>query len=157
MPHYPVAPITCHVLNTVTGQPAEGISVVLSLQSADWDEGDEAPEKGCWSSTTGPDGRVNDWKRTIYENRADKWRETACSLQTTFKNAFNEAHGRKQRLRFQLRFYDIEDYFQGETWWDDIDIRFWLDLEVDKQDAARAHWHVPLLLSPYSYTTYRGS
>ncbi len=40
---------------------------------------------------------------------------------------------------------------QGETLFlDDIPIRFGMD------DPA-AHYHVPLLLSPYGYSTYRGS
>jgi hydroxyisourate hydrolase len=37
-----------------------------------------------------------------------------------------------------------------QTFYDDIPIRFTLD-------AERPHHHVPLLLSPWGYSTYRGS
>lgn len=52
-------------------------------------------------------------------------------------------------LRFHagayLRAQDIEP-----TFLDVIPIRFTVD-------ASEAHYHVPLLLSPFGYTTYRGS
>ena len=54
---------------------------------------------------------------------------------------------------YQLVFY-IGEYFRGQgvsgEFLDVVPIRFGVD------DAAR-HYHVPLLCSPWSYTTYRGS
>jgi len=52
--------------------------------------------------------------------------------------------------RWTLRF-DTEGYFAGEeeTFFPEVTVVF----TVKKGE----HYHVPVLLSPYSYTTYRGS
>ncbi len=50
---------------------------------------------------------------------------------------------------YQLVFH-IGAYFAGEGMFDQVPIRFHIG------DAA-AHYHVPLLCSPWSYSTYRGS
>ena len=51
---------------------------------------------------------------------------------------------------YQLIFH-VEDYFEDrEHFHPEIAIQFLV------RDPA-AHYHVPLLLSPYGYTTYRGS
>jgi 5-hydroxyisourate hydrolase len=42
------------------------------------------------------------------------------------------------------------EYFSGETFFPEVSIVFTI------KDAAQ-HYHVPLLLSPYGYSTYRGS
>lgn len=53
---------------------------------------------------------------------------------------------------YRLTFAVLE-YFRGsgrESFYTDIVIQF--DISADTE-----HYHVPLLLSPYGYTTYRGS
>jgi 5-hydroxyisourate hydrolase len=50
---------------------------------------------------------------------------------------------------YQLVFH-IGAYFKGQGFLDVVPIRF------NIADAG-AHYHVPLLCSPWSYTTYRGS
>ena len=51
---------------------------------------------------------------------------------------------------YELTFF-VGDYFQTEdTFLDEVPIRFTVD------DDTR-HYHVPLLVTPYGYTTYRGS
>lgn len=55
-----------------------------------------------------------------------------------------------------LRF-DAGSYFKGEGFWTEVEIRFKTVVGRGGGETARAHWHVPLLLSPWSYTTYRGS
>ncbi len=57
---------------------------------------------------------------------------------------------------YQLNFY-IGDYFKGKgmdlnapNFLDVIPIRFGISLPEE-------HYHVPLLVSPFSYSTYRGS
>jgi 5-hydroxyisourate hydrolase len=42
------------------------------------------------------------------------------------------------------------EYFGGDTFFPEVSIVFTI------QDASQ-HYHVPLLLSPYGYSTYRGS
>jgi 5-hydroxyisourate hydrolase len=50
---------------------------------------------------------------------------------------------------YQLVFH-VGKYFQSPGFLDQVPVRFVI------RDAA-AHYHVPLLCSPWSYTTYRGS
>ena len=50
---------------------------------------------------------------------------------------------------YQLVFH-IGAYFKSQGFLDAVPIRF-------KIADAAAHYHVPLLCSPWSYTTYRGS
>ena len=50
---------------------------------------------------------------------------------------------------YQLVFH-VGAYFKSEGFFDVVPIRF-------KVADAAAHYHVPLLCSPWSYTTYRGS
>ncbi len=50
---------------------------------------------------------------------------------------------------YRLRF-DVERHFAGETFYPEVVVVFRI---VD----AAAHHHVPLLLSPFAYSTYRGS
>ena len=48
-------------------------------------------------------------------------------------------------------YLEAHELASGDTkFLDDIPIRFGMD-------DAEAHYHVPLLLSPYGYSTYRGS
>jgi 5-hydroxyisourate hydrolase len=50
---------------------------------------------------------------------------------------------------YRLRF-DVETYLATETFYPEVLVTFRV------QDAAAKH-HVPLLLSPFAYSTYRGS
>ena len=53
---------------------------------------------------------------------------------------------------YRLRF-DVESYFadqQRDTFFPEVTIQF----EIHDESS---HYHVPLLLSPYGYSTYRGS
>jgi 5-hydroxyisourate hydrolase len=54
--------------------------------------------------------------------------------------------------KYRLEF-DVADWFEerGETsFYEDVHISF-------RVDDPAAHYHVPLLLSPFGYSTYRGS
>ena len=53
--------------------------------------------------------------------------------------------------RYRLRF-DVGAYFRDserECFYDDVVVSFHID--------GTGHYHVPLILSPFGYTTYRGS
>jgi 5-hydroxyisourate hydrolase len=55
-----------------------------------------------------------------------------------------------QAASYRLTFA-VGEHFQGqECFYPEVAVQF------DIRDAS-AHYHVPLLLSPYGYTTYRGS
>jgi len=51
--------------------------------------------------------------------------------------------------RYELLFF-VGAHFGGEGLFDDVPIRF----RIEDPDA---HYHVPLLVSPWAYSTYRGS
>jgi 5-hydroxyisourate hydrolase len=65
----------------------------------------------------------------------------------SWEQAFDVTAG-KYRLEF-----DVEPWFTSKgksTFYEDIHISF-------RVDDTSEHYHVPLLLSPYGYSTYRGS
>jgi 5-hydroxyisourate hydrolase len=51
--------------------------------------------------------------------------------------------------RYELRFH-VGDYFGGEGFYDVVPVPFVISDE-------KAHYHVPLLIAPFGYSTYRGS
>jgi len=111
--------ITTHVLDTMRGKPASGITVTLEMagKSKEWTK--------ISNGTTGPDGRIND----------------------LFPDGIPLEKG-SYRLTF-----DTGPYFrsiQTESFYPYVQIVF------DVKESS-AHYHVPLLLSPFGYSTYRGS
>ena len=122
-------PITCHVLDLVTGRPAPHLTVSLTLIKP---LGPSTPA----TALTNADGRVTHW-RTV----------EGPSLAEIFANLAEHDGG---KMVWSLKF-DTGAYFgQENTFFPEVEIRFLVD-------AAGGHYHVPLLLGPYSYTTYRGS
>ncbi len=114
--------LTTHVLDTVTGAPARGMTVDLYAIA-----GSDA--KLIKTVTTNSDGRVD---APLLEGDA---------LATG---------------AYELRFH-VSGYFTrmktpqaSPPFLDIVPLRFGI------ADAS-AHYHVPLLVSPWSYSTYRGS
>ncbi len=112
------SPITTHVLDTSSGAPAAGVSVVLEHESA----------PGQWTAdgrgTTDADGRL----RTLLEP------------------------GSLRPGAYRISF-DAGAYFRArgvEAFWRTVVVEFVVG------DVSR-HYHVPLLVSPFGYSTYRGS
>ena len=109
--------ITTHVLDTSTGQPAEGIDIVLS-------EGDGEQWKEIARGTTDSEGRIGDLL------------ETDRSLDPG-----------PYRMVFRTK-----EYFDRKS----IET-FYPEVTIDFNTFDREHYHIPLLLNPFGYTTYRGS
>jgi 5-hydroxyisourate hydrolase len=110
--------VSTHILDTVAGTPAAGVSVALSRRDTD----------GSWLSVeegvTDADGRL---------------RFAA------------EATGTVCRLTFGTGLYFAN---RGvATFYPEVVVTF----STATVDATPSHYHVPLLLSPYAYSTYRGS
>jgi len=121
------SPITCHVLDTTTGRPAASLSVALTLISP-------SSEAKGFIATTDSDGRVKSW--------------STISPGPTLEDLFASTPG--DGAMWSLRF-DTGSYFgQGKTFFPEVEIKFFVG-------GKGEHYHVPLLLGPYSYTTYRGS
>lgn len=122
-------PITCHVLDLTTGRPATSIAVSLTLLRP---FGPSAP----LTAVTSSDGRVNQWSG-----------EAGSSLSEIFTNLSEHDDG---QMVWSLKF-DTGAYFgKNQTFFPEVEVRFFVD-------AKGGHYHVPLLLGPWSYTTYRGS
>jgi len=114
--------LTTHVLDTVTGRPAAGMTLELSvLQGDEW--------LRLKRAQTNADGRTD---APLLEGAALK--------------------PGQYRLTF-----DVAVYFKGQgarlpepPFLDRVPLRFGIS-------DATANYHVPLLCSPWSYSTYRGS
>jgi 5-hydroxyisourate hydrolase len=122
--------ITCHVLDTVSGKPGANISVKLKLVSP------SQATTSHWTATTNSDGRVPAWS-------------SSTDMNALVEQVKSQLDGDEQMI-WSLTF-DTESYFgKGKTFWPEVELRFAAKKEEE-------HYHVPLLLGPWSYTTYRGS
>lgn len=105
--------LSCHILDTNTGQPAPGIPVTLyHLEQS----------TPIASGITNSDGRFI-FTGTVLSSAS----YTLCFLTQEY-------------CRAQF----------GQSFYPKVEIHFQLDDSCD-------HYHIPLLLSPYAYSTYRGS
>jgi 5-hydroxyisourate hydrolase len=121
--------LTTHVLDTVNGMPAEGMKLELYVR--------ESSPDGC------SDGR---WLllRSVVTN-ADGRLDRPLLSGDDFKPGC-------YRLIF-----DVEAYFRGKgmalprpAFLGKVPLDFGIE-------DAQSHYHVPLLVSPWAYSTYRGS
>jgi 5-hydroxyisourate hydrolase len=121
-------PITCHVLDTLTGRPAKDVTVTLSYAGS---------QEIQSSRKTDSDGRISNWHSLDNEGRSlDQFLASLSGTApkpSVWKLTFNTGD-----------YYGLEN-----TFWPQVDITFSV--------RQGEHYHVPLLLGPYSYTTYRGS
>jgi 5-hydroxyisourate hydrolase len=120
-------PITCHVLDTTTGLPAADLTV--SMRSTD--------NQLRFSNTTNSDGRIAQWNS---EGSGPGLRQL---VQSEPSNA-----PRGWIVTFSTGAYYSKKGIQA--FFPKVEV----EIEVPSWDR---HVHVPLLLGPYSYSTYRGS
>lgn len=129
--------ITCHVLDTTAGRPAKGIAVRLVGPSTSQiflsqTGASNSQVQHSYSATTDADGRIKLW--------------TPLEGSTALSEVLTGVQGAS---RWTLHF-DTEGYFgEGNTFFPEATIVF----RVEQGQT----YHVPLLLSPFTYTTYRGS
>jgi 5-hydroxyisourate hydrolase len=105
--------VSTHVLDTVTGRPAQGVPVQLQAQR------DGTSWESIGGGTTDGDGRIAD-----------------------LAGGDQAAPGRHRLV------FDTGEY---------LDSGFFPEVTVTFEIAGEARLHVPLLLSRYGYTVYRGS
>lgn len=139
-------PITCHILDTTRGKPAADVECSLFRLGGLGDDGSssgysiiEEPIK-LGTAVTDGDGRIARW--------------SISSTDASSKTDLDLVPG-----VYKIRF-ETSEYFKreagdsttaGRTFFPFIEIMFIVENPPDK------HYHVPLLLSNYSYSTYRGS
>ena len=105
------AKLSTHVLDTVRGKPAAGMTIVL-LRS----------------------GQVLKTVKTNADGRTDAPLLAATEMATG---------------EYEIIFH-VGDYFGAREFLDRVPVRFTIS-------DATASYHVPLLCSPWAYSTYRGS
>ena len=116
-----MAKLSTHVLDTMHGQPAEGVELELYSLSP--------KHKLIKKLTTNADGRTDELLLSEDEMEIGQY-EIVFHTQAYFKSK-------------NVKLND-------PTFLDDVPIRFSI---TNKDD----NYHVPLLLSPWSYSTYKGS
>mmetsp|Transcript_8150 Transcript_8150/g.11453 ORF Transcript_8150/g.11453 Transcript_8150/m.11453 type:complete len:130 (+) Transcript_8150:66-455(+) len=124
--------ISSHVLDTSTGIPAYGINISLYISPGSQDSANEDGEKQ-WilvgERTTNSDGRA----KFIFAE-------------------FENPHISEEVMTYKMIFW-TENYFQRTgtpTFYPKVEIYFRI---VD----PAIHHHIPLIISPYGYSTYKGS
>jgi 5-hydroxyisourate hydrolase len=130
------SPITCHVLDTLSGTPASNLSAVLTLLTPRLSS-EEVPLSGViFHAVTNEDGRVKEWIP-----------DTKFSIQDMMEK-FDDG----DRSAWGIKF-DTGNWYQErkiECFWPEIEVKFYVK-------KGTRHYHVPVLVGPWTYTTYRGS
>ncbi|KAJ8142346.1 hypothetical protein OY671_004509 [Metschnikowia pulcherrima] len=147
-----VDPITCHILDTTLGKPARNVTcsiyylsplITNKEEESAYDVG--ATEKPFAMSRTDSDGRIKTWvvnpaNGDSVNNKVgvsgEKW--------ATLKPGI-------YKIKFLTGKYFHDMNASNRTFFPFVDITFQIDNPPDH------HYHVPLLLSNHSYSTYRGS
>lgn len=131
--------ITCHVLDTLTGRPAAGVDVILQFNTAQLglftSETIVPKHLYTFEAITNADGRITNWEGPI-------------NL-PTIGPALDFCKQFEKPTAWSLTFDTGNYYGEGNTFWPEVQLKFFV--------KPGEHYHVPLLLGPYSYTTYRGS
>ncbi|XP_074325345.1 uric acid degradation bifunctional protein TTL isoform X2 [Apium graveolens] len=121
-------PITTHVLDTACGRPASGIEVILEM----WKTDRPRPVFG--------DLGTNNW---TFQGSSTTDKDGRSGPLMTIVDALNPGI---YRISFNTGKYNPDGFFPF------VSIVF----EI-RESQKLEHFHVPLLLSPFSYSTYRGS
>lgn len=127
----PVMPaLSTHVLDTVKGEPARGVVVRLL------DAGGREVGRGV----TDADGRISD-----FGIRSGSGSGVGVGSRVGVEGGAGALTAGVYRLVFETEGYVGEGAFFPEV------------VVTFRADGRRPKYHVPLLLSSYSYSTYRGS
>ncbi|WEW55168.1 transthyretin domain-containing protein [Emydomyces testavorans] len=148
-------PITCHVLNTHNGTPAAGLSSSLTLLDVVAPPNSTStfslPQNATFYGSTDSDGRVKTWRPS------DPSSQSLAALIASFPSRANP-ESPATRSTWDIRFLNVATWYEErgvESFWPEVVIKFMV--EGKEGEAGWRHYHVPLLLGPWSYSTYRGS
>ncbi|KAK7058397.1 hypothetical protein VNI00_002031 [Paramarasmius palmivorus] len=122
------SPITCHVLDTSIGKPAEGIAIQLQQFEPAKVEGDPDLFTPFAKGVTNSDGRCLDL--LLPDEAKEMLRPGLYKIIFRTKEYFDRTN--------RESFYP------------------WVEVTFDLKNPNE-HYHIPLLISPFSFTTYRGS
>lgn len=147
-----VSPITCHILDTTIGRPAANVACSIfylgELQgNANEQATYELSEKAAFGmARTNEDGRIKNWVHNPNFSAIDREKVGINS-----KNEWTQIRPGIYKIKFLTAKYFYELQENNRTFFPFVEIVFKIDNPPDH------HYHVPLLLSNYSYSTYRGS
>lgn len=137
-------PITCHVLNTLTGTPAANLPVTLTLLSS---PSAQTQTPLSYRAATDADGRVKNWTPASSPTAAPVPDFLAALPAVDSATAWS--------IRFEVGPWYAK---QGvECFWPDVEVKFVVKGRGREGEGGWRHYHVPVLLGPWSYSTYRGS
>jgi len=122
------SPITCHVLDSSTGKPAQGVAIHLEYLESDIFH---PLVKGITNS----DGRCLDLLPCRGSEEATRMKS-------------NPVAGQIYKIIFKTKEYF--EHTERKSFYPWVEITFTIENPED-------HYHIPLLISPYAFTTYRGS
>ena len=124
-----VSQITTHVLDAQRGKPAAGVPVELYRRSA-----------GSAAGASAAGGGGGGWELLASAVTDDDGRAKQLGPETIPNGEY--------RLRFDTGAYFAST--QTEAFYPEVQLTFLVAEEG-------RHYHVPILLSPFAYSTYRGS
>ena len=136
--------ITTHVLDAVLGKPAAGVRIRLERREAEKRAVDKSEIDGCEA-----DRRQAD-RREAERCDAGQWVEVGASATDAdgrCRDLTKDVEAGVYRLTFSTGAY-LEG--QGRT-------GIYPEISITFNCGGEANYHLPLLLSDNSYTTYRGS
>ncbi|OAP65429.1 hydroxyisourate hydrolase [Fonsecaea erecta] len=128
------SPITCHVLNTLSGTPASGLKATLTLLSAN--NSTSGQPAVSFAAVTNEDGRVKEWETSAGRSVSDVM----------------EGYSHGERIAWSIKF-EVGPWYEEkgiESFWPEVEVKFFVK-------KGERHYHVPVLVGPWTYTTYRGS
>ena len=131
--------ITTHVLDTARGRPAAGVPITLEVRATVPPDAQAASSLDGQSAQSAQSAGWTMLGRGVTDNDG--------RLRTLLPAGAPLAEG------FYRLTFDTGSYFAGlglSGFYPEVIVIF------EIQDPAQ-HYHVPLLLSPYGYSTYRGS
>ncbi|KUJ16105.1 Hydroxyisourate hydrolase [Mollisia scopiformis] len=130
-------PITCHVLDTTTGRPAANMAVKLLCCTI--------PDI-VFECKTNADGRIGNWSNMQGANGEEGAFVADRGGSREQDQAVSCPAGSSL---WKLQFDTGAHYGTENTFFPVVELTFLV--------KEGEHFHVPLLLGPYSFTTYRGS
>ncbi|MCJ1358127.1 MAG: hypothetical protein MMC33_008125 [Icmadophila ericetorum] len=136
-------PITIHVLDSVTGLPAANVNITLALINPI----DSKPLS--FHALTASSGRISRWTASA---------QGAHSLQELISDRKVRVGG-LGRMIWSLKVDTLAYWGEGKTFYPEVEVKFFVGgvSDDEKIETGNFHIHVPLILGPWGYTTYRGS
>jgi 5-hydroxyisourate hydrolase len=129
--------ISTHVLDAMTGRPAAGLELVLSQRAP----GQPAPGQRAPGQPAPGQPAAGGWQDLT---------SRATDADGRVSDLAGDVAAGVYRIVFQTEAYFAAAHAGVETFYPEVAVVFQV------KDPAARH-HVPLLLSPFAYSTYRGS